>query len=1608
MRAFQISLLAFACILCNQAFGQQISVNSKATPQQLIENHLIRGCVEISEVGSPVNGSINGFSSYGYFERGNSNFPFENGIILSTGNANSAGNKLIEKTLNDGDEKWLSDPDLEKALGISNTLNATVIEFNFSSLSNQIQFNYLLASEEYYGNYPCDYSDGFAFLIKRAGTNDPYQNIAIIPETDIPVNTNTIHNQIVGFCPASNEEYFDGYGIGDTNYDGRTKVMTATAITVPNVVYHIKLIIADQTDSNYDSAVFIEGNSFAAVVDLGEDITTCADRMTLDGNIDNPEGVYSWFLNDVLLPSETQSTLTAYESGTYTVKIDIPLGDGTCTIDDSVALVLSSTQTASDISDFAICDDLTASGIGVFDLSTKNNEILKAVPKSEYRISYHYTNNDAVDNNNAISEPVTNTINSQPIFVRIEDTVNGCMAYSSFNLVVHPLPNIVTPTDLIACDDVIQNGLSSIYLNEKDDEITNGQPNLKVEYYHTQSDADEGIDPIASPYTNQSRRETIFVRVSDLETKCVITTTLNIIVLDKPFLNTGNHFLDACDPEHDGFSQFNLTDITPDILNGLTGVSITFHEIYDEALTGTNPIPDPVAYTNTTKNFQTIYIRVVDDESGCASVTSFEIHANLLLTGTNIKDFSICDVKDGEIPSFDLNNIAEVIINDLPDVTIIFYETFEDQTNQTNALNPAFPYLPTSFPKTLYITLKSSQCTETSEIQLLLNPFIDFPSIESVTYCDTDQDGITDIDLSSFSGAVANGEDGYIVRYYETQDDADKNINVLPNFYTNTSNPLRLYTRTTSRATGCSDIKSFKITVLPAPETHTPEDIIICDDDQDGFTIIDLSTTINELVAEKNNRSFSFHESFEDAEHNTEAISNITNYRASTQTLYARVENQLTGCHSIEPIKIIVNTLPVFTAISDFIYCENSSDGFGEFIFKTKDSEILNGQNGKVTSYYLNQNDAENRTNAINKTKVYKNISNPQRIFVRVENTTDMSCYGTSSFNIEVGTSPDFNVASDWFVCDDISNDSIEIFDLSEKITEISAGINDNLHITFYTSYANAQNTVNPINTKYANTKNPQKIYARIENGSICASITDFSLGVIKAPDANPSKPIIQCDTDYDGQMTFNLKQSEIDILEVRQNNLVVAYYETQDDLEAEINPIVRPESYKNISNQQTVYVRLTNTISGCYLSIPLDLIVNLPPKFNPIETISICDNAAHEYDLSEVDDLLVGNTPNINITYHKNKKDALDAANALDKNYRHKYAVEKIHVRIENILTQCFTTHQFTMKVDPLPIAHTASDLEHCDDDFDGLYLFDLSQQTATILGDQDPDTFRVSYYETGEAAHAGSNALSTFYAASDVQTIYVRIENNATGCYSTTNFQTYVHRRPIVEIPDQVICLDRGPLLVSANTNMADDVYLWSTNETTPEIEITEIGVYWVKVSTIFGCETTQVFNVIESEAATIEFTETIDFSDPNNITVTIRGIGNYLYVLNDKEPQESNVFENVPIGLNVVKIIDLNGCSDVKKEVVVIDTPKFMTPNDDGYFDTWHITGVETLPGTVIYIYDRYGKQLAYLTSSSKGWDGTYNGHKMPSSDYWFVADVKKDNLNFQFKGHFTLKR
>ncbi len=148
---------------------------------------------------------------------------------------------------------------------------------------------------------------------------------------------------------------------------------------------------------------------------------------------------------------------------------------------------------------------------------------------------------------------------------------------------------------------------------------------------------------------------------------------------------------------------------------------------------------------------------------------------------------------------------------------------------------------------------------------------------------------------------------------------------------------------------------------------------------------------------------------------------------------------------------------------------------------------------------------------------------------------------------------------------------------------------------------------------------------------------------------------------------------------------------------------------------------------------------------------------------------------------------------------------------------------------------------------------------------------------------------------------------------------------------------------------------------------------------------------------------------FEDNQVITVLATAAGNYLYQLDYGTLQESNVFQYVGSGIHVIRVVDANGCSSpLSQEVLVINYPKFFTPNNDSYNDTWNIFGLADQVNSKIFIFDRQGKLLKELSPNGKGWDGTYNGQQLPADDYWFLVKYSENGASNEFKAHFALKR
>ncbi|MEM1339961.1 MAG: T9SS type B sorting domain-containing protein [Bacteroidota bacterium] len=194
---------------------------------------------------------------------------------------------------------------------------------------------------------------------------------------------------------------------------------------------------------------------------------------------------------------------------------------------------------------------------------------------------------------------------------------------------------------------------------------------------------------------------------------------------------------------------------------------------------------------------------------------------------------------------------------------------------------------------------------------------------------------------------------------------------------------------------------------------------------------------------------------------------------------------------------------------------------------------------------------------------------------------------------------------------------------------------------------------------------------------------------------------------------------------------------------------------------------------------------------------------------------------------------------------------------------------------------------------------------------------------------------------------------------------------------------------------------------------------GRYFVSIETTFGEIISDdilitFFGVPElDEVLIVDDLVNSNQTDPYNVEIVPLGNGDYEYAINGGEFQDDPVFLDVPPGINTVVINDKNGCGTTAPiEFLVVGYPKFFTPNGDGIHDLWQVLGIEQLDAPTVFIFDRFGKLVKQLTQDSTGWDGTYNGRDLPSSDYWFKLDYGRDEdgviVARTVRRHFSLVR
>ena len=310
-----------------------------------------------------------------------------------------------------------------------------------------------------------------------------------------------------------------------------------------------------------------------------------------------------------------------------------------------------------------------------------------------------------------------------------------------------------------------------------------------------------------------------------------------------------------------------------------------------------------------------------------------------------------------------------------------------------------------------------------------------------------------------------------------------------------------------------------------------------------------------------------------------------------------------------------------------------------------------------------------------------------------------------------------------------------------------------------------------------------------------------------------------------------------------------------------------------------------------------------------------------------------------------------------------------------------------------------------------------DLSVRTAQILGTQSADVYSVTYYGSGSDAEAGINELPAPYITSaGEQTIFARVINTFINvCPKIVSFKVWVSQNPALTIEEeQFICLNNGRLILTADAGYDD--YVWTSTQpftiiSDASIEINDSGEYTVTVKNFYGapaqsCENSETITVTAAGPPENVVIDTEDWTEHDNvITVHLDNPERYEYSLDDVNYQLSPVFTGLDAGIYNVYVRDRALCSTTPQQVVLLNYPKYFTPNGDGTNETWHIKYSMREPGMIVYIYDRYGKLISNFDARSGGWDGTFKGSPLPATDYWFVVNRQDGRV---FKGHFSLVR
>lgn len=389
--------------------------------------------------------------------------------------------------------------------------------------------------------------------------------------------------------------------------------------------------------------------------------------------------------------------------------------------------------------------------------------------------------------------------------------------------------------------------------------------------------------------------------------------------------------------------------------------------------------------------------------------------------------------------------------------------------------------------------------------------------------------------------------------------------------------------------------------------------------------------------------------------------------------------------------QVTISAVPVANAAQNITECDTDNDERTNFNLTQNTALIIGVQSSSTfeVKYFTTQENADDNTAAIANPSFFTNTINPQRIFARIQNKDNTSCYATTPFWITASGTPVINITS-FEICDDAADgddtNGRATFDFN-AVTQQMVQFSGNFTTTYYANNATAQSESGPLPQFYTNINpNQEVIFARIVNtiSPTCFTIQPVTLIVNPLPPVVNNAELVQCDlaVSPDGITQFNLSEADTQFTGGN-TGLSVTYFASQADAQ---NNLALPNNYSNtVPNIEQVFAKVTNTQTGCERVLPLTLRVNSNAT-TPL-MLQRCDDDGTEDGFAQfnLDAAGVANGTNT-VTYYANATDALLEQNPVGSNYTNTTANQQsVYARVETN-NACAAIQEIQLFVRPLP----------------------------------------------------------------------------------------------------------------------------------------------------------------------------------------------------------------------------------------------------------------------------------------------------------------------------------